>query len=140
MNKTKELNNNDQGKQPKRTAAEWITFTIALSILGIIIGLVIYRIINDKEQPPLIVIVQKPTTLRTNGQYYVPFEIVNEGNKTVESVQILSELKINNKLEETGEQQIDFLSSREKKEGTFIFTKNPQKGQLKIRVASYKSP
>jgi uncharacterized protein (TIGR02588 family) len=140
MNKTKESNNNEQEEQPKRTAAEWLTFSIALSILGTIIGLVIYTIINDKHQPPLILIIQKQTTRKTNGQYSVPFEVVNQGDETAESVQILAELKVNNKLEETGEQQIDFLSSGEKEEGAFIFSNNPQQGQLKIRVASYKLP
>ncbi len=140
MNKTKESNNDEQEEQPKRTAAEWITFSIALSILSTIIGLVIYTIINDKHQPPLILIIQKQTTRKTNGQYSVPFEVVNQGDETAESVQILAELKVNNKLEETGEQQIDFLSSGEKEEGAFIFSNNPQQGQLKIRVASYKLP
>jgi uncharacterized protein (TIGR02588 family) len=139
MNKIKESNNDEQEEQPKRTAAEWTTFTIALSILATIISLVIYTIINDKHQPPLILIIQKQTVRKSNGQYYVPFEVVNQGDETAESVQILAELKVNNKLEETGEQQIDFLASKEKEKGAFIFTENPQEGQLKIRVASYKS-
>jgi uncharacterized protein (TIGR02588 family) len=65
---------------------------------------------------------------------------VNKGDETAESVQILAELKISNKIEETGEQQIDFLSSGEQEEGAFIFTQDPRQGQLKIRVAGYKLP
>ncbi|NJL65340.1 MAG: TIGR02588 family protein [Methylacidiphilales bacterium] len=140
MNKTQESNHDEHEKKPKRTVAEWITFSISLSILASIIGLVIYTLINDKHQPPLISIIQKPTTHKINGQYSVPFEVVKQGDETAESVQIIAELKVNNRLEETGEQQIDFLSSREKEEGAFIFSHNPQQGQLKIRVASYKLP
>jgi uncharacterized protein (TIGR02588 family) len=141
MTKIQESENNIHEKQPvKRTVVEWVTFGIASSILGGIIGLVVYTGLNNKQQPPLIYITQKQVTFKSNKQYYVPFEIVNRGNKTAESVQVLAELKLNNQIEETGEQQIDFLSSGEKEEGAFIFTQDPRQGQLKIRVASYKLP
>jgi uncharacterized protein (TIGR02588 family) len=135
-----ENNAPDAQTPPKRNPAEWLTFGIASSILGGIIGLVIYLGINDKHQPPLISITQKDVIAKGNGQYYVPFEIVNQGDETAESVQILAELKTGEQTEETGEQHIDFLSSGETEEGAFIFTQDPSKGKLKIRVGSYKSP
>jgi uncharacterized protein (TIGR02588 family) len=142
MTEIQESENNtpEEQQKAKRTPAEWVTFGIASSILGGIIGLVIYTGINDKQQPPLMSITQKQITFKGNSQYYVPFEVENKGDETAESVQILAELKINNQIAETGEQQIDFLSSGEKEEGAFIFTQDPRQGQLKIRVASYKSP
>lgn len=54
--------------------------------------------------------------------YYVPFEVVNTGGNTAESVQIMAELLIDGKITETGEQQIDFLSSGKSEEGAFIFS------------------
>ncbi|MEA5574240.1 TIGR02588 family protein [Calothrix sp. UHCC 0171] len=137
---SQETENNELKQQTKRTLAEWVSFSIASLILALIISLIIYIAINDKQEPPFISIIQKQINRKSNGHYYVPFEIVNKGDITAESVQILAELKINDKVEETGEQQIDFLSSGEKEEGTFIFTNDPRQGQLKIRVASYKSP
>ena len=52
----------------------------------------------------------------------------------------MAELSFNDKVLETGTQQIDFLSRREKRSGEFIFSRDPQQGELKIRVASYKLP
>lgn len=135
---------NDDGKKqeqqrPKRTLAEWITFGVATSVLAGIIGLVIYTGVSSKQQPPILNVTQKETIRKVNGKYYVPFEVVNSGDETVESVQILAELQSNN-FEETGEQQIDFLSSQEKQEGAFIFSSDPRQGQLTIRIASYKLP
>lgn len=75
-----------------------------------------------------------------NGQYYIPFEVVNKGEETAASVQIVAELRVNGKVEQKGEQQIEFLSRSEKETGAFIFSKNPEKGELTLRVASYKSP
>lgn len=131
---------NNTNEQPKRTIAEWITFGAATCILSGIVGLVIYTGLTDKQQVPILSVQTKEAIRQANGKYQVPFEITNDGDKTAESVQILAELKVNNGVEQTGEQQIDFLSSKEKEEGAFIFDTDPNKGELKIRVASYKLP
>ncbi|MBN3878599.1 MAG: TIGR02588 family protein [Nostoc sp.] len=127
-------------QQPKRSRAEWITFSIASFILAIIVSLVGYTWLNEKNQPPILSVTKKQTIREINGQFYVPFEVVNSGGDTAESVQIMAELLINGKVTETGEQQIDFLSSGESEEGAFIFSHNPRQGQLNLRVGSYKLP
>lgn len=124
----------------KRSLAEWVTFGVASFILTVIVSLVIYIWLNDKHQPPILSVSNKQAIREVDGQFYVPFEVVNIGEETAESVQIMAELRINGKLEETGEQQIDFLSRNEKEEGAFIFSHNPSEGQLTLRVASYKLP
>ncbi|WP_017655265.1 TIGR02588 family protein [Fortiea contorta] len=126
--------------QPKRSLAEWVTFSAATFILGIIVSLVIYTWLNDKEQPPILSVTQQENIQKKEGQFYVPFEIVNTGGETAEMVQIIAELKINDQDIQTGEQQIDFLSSGETEKGAFVFKENPSKGKLIIRVASYKLP
>jgi uncharacterized protein (TIGR02588 family) len=125
---------------PKRSIAEWVTFSIASFILAIIVSLVGYTWLNEKNQPPILSVTKKETIREIAGQFYVPFEVVNSGGDTAESVQIMAELMIDGKVTETGEQQIDFLSSGESEEGAFIFTKNPRQGQLNLRVGSYKLP
>ncbi|MGV0102484.1 TIGR02588 family protein [Nostoc sp. DSM 114160] len=127
-------------EQPKRSIAEWITFSIASFILAIIVILVGYTWLNEKNQPPILSVTKKQTIREINGQFYVPFEVVNNGGDTAESVQIMAELMIDGKVTETGEQQIDFLSSGESEEGAFIFSHNPRQGQLNLRVGSYKLP
>ncbi|NEU76107.1 TIGR02588 family protein [Hassallia byssoidea VB512170] len=131
---------NQTEQRPKRSLAEWVTFSIATLILTVIVGLVCYTWVNDKHEPPIVSVTNKEKIREVNGQFYVPFEIINNGGETAESVQIIAELKINNEVAETGEQQIDFLSSNEKEEGAFVFSTDPRKGQLTLRVASYKSP
>jgi uncharacterized protein (TIGR02588 family) len=53
---------------------------------------------------------------------------------------VIAELSINGKVEEDGEQQIDFLASGETEEGAFVFSRDPRQGELVVRVASYKLP
>jgi uncharacterized protein (TIGR02588 family) len=126
--------------QPKRSAAEWVTFGAASFILAIVAGLVGYVWLNENDKPPILSVSNKQTIREVDGKYYVPFEVTNTGGGTAESVQIMAELKIGEKVAETGDLQIDFLSSGEREEGAFVFTQNPRQGQLIIRVASYKLP
>ncbi|QLE54480.1 TIGR02588 family protein [Nostoc sp. TCL26-01] len=128
-------------QKPERSLAEWVAFSIALFILGVIITLVGYVWFNDKNQPPILAVTKKQQMIREiNGQFYIPFEVVNTGGQTAESVQIIAELEIGGKVIETGEQHIDFLSDSEQEEGAFIFSKNPNEGKLTVRIASYKLP
>lgn len=64
----------------------------------------------------------------------------NYGGKTAESVEIVARLVVQNNIVETGRQEIDFLSRNEQRSGEFIFSRDPQQGDLKIRVASYRLP
>ncbi|PLZ97417.1 TIGR02588 family protein [Fischerella thermalis CCMEE 5268] len=131
---------NTEQEQPKRSAAEWTTLGISSFILAIIVSLVGYIWLNEKDQPPILSVSYNQKTWEADGQFYVPFEVVNTGGETAESVQLLAELEIEGKVTQTGEQQIDFLSRGEKQEGAFVFNQDPRKGRLTIRVASYKSP
>jgi len=131
-------NNNQQ--QQKRTPAEWITFAIACFILFTLIGLVLYNWLTKKHEPPIISVTRNTPIRETQGQFYVPFAVTNTGGETAESVQIIAELRVNGEVLESGDQQIDFLSSGETQEGAFIFSRNPSQGQLILRSSSYKLP
>lgn len=127
-------------QQSPRSPAEWTSFSIALLIVAVIVGLVIYKWLTQKNQPPVISISPSTEIREAPGQFYVPFEIENTGGETAESVQVMAELRIKGEVEESGEQQIDFLASGEKQEGAFVFSRDPRKGELVVRVASYKLP
>ncbi|MEG5044440.1 TIGR02588 family protein [Microcoleus sp. B4-C1] len=126
--------------QPKRSPAEWVTFAIACSILSILIGLVLYNWVTKKQEPPVISVTRNTPVRETQGQFYVPFAVTNTGGETAESVQIIAELRVNGEVVESGDQQIDFLSSGETQEGAFIFSRNPSQGELIVRSSSYKLP
>lgn len=127
-------------KRPPRSPAEWVAFSIASVILATIAGLVIYLWRTEDQNPPVLTLVQRTEIREAQGQFYVPFEISNTGGKTVESVQVVAEFRNNGQVTELGDQQIDFLSKGEKAEGAFISRHDPRRGDLIIRVASYKLP
>ncbi len=132
--------NQKEQQPPKRTPAEWVTFGIASLILLGVMGSVGYSWITKPEEKAIISINLNQKIRQVNDKFYVPFEVENTGGETAESVQVIAELKFSDKFEETGEQQIDFLSRNEKQSGAFIFSRNPELGELSLRVGSYKSP
>jgi uncharacterized protein (TIGR02588 family) len=130
---------NQSSRRKLRLSAEWITFTINLFLVLVLVGLVLLVWFTADNQPPILS-VKGSSIQHLQGQYYVPFTVTNTGGGTAESVQVLGELAIDGRVEETGEQQLDFLSAGEAQEGAFVFSQDPQKGELTIRVASYKLP
>jgi uncharacterized protein (TIGR02588 family) len=126
--------------QSKRSVAEWVTFAGASFILLTVFGLIGYSWFTKPQTPPLLTVRQSVAVPRGNGQFYVPFEVVNTGGETAEAIQVIAELRVGGQVKETGEQQIDFLSRKEKEEGAFIFSEDPRQGELIVRVASYKQP
>ncbi|MEG4228698.1 TIGR02588 family protein [Microcoleus sp. N9_B2] len=130
--------NNEQ--QQKRAPAEWVTFAIACLILFTVTGLVLYNWVTKKQEPPVISVTRNAQIRETQGQFYVPFTVTNTGGETAESVQIIAELRVNGEIVESGDQQIDFLSSGETQEGAFIFSRDPRQGELIVRSSSYKLP
>lgn len=122
-----------------RSPAERVSLGISLFIVGLIIVLICYTWITGDNNPPVLS-VSKSQVRQVEGQYYVPFTVTNAGGKTAESVEIVAQLLWKNEITEIGRQEVDFLSRQENRSGEFIFSKNPQQGELTIRVASYKLP
>jgi uncharacterized protein (TIGR02588 family) len=124
----------------QRSFAEKVSFTVSLFILSLIVSLICYVWITGDTNPPILSVTTGAEIRETNQQYYVPFTVINNGGSTAESVEVVAELLSENGELETGNQQIDFLSRKEEQEGEFVFSLNPQQGELKVRIASYKSP
>ncbi|EAW38157.1 TIGR02588 family protein [Lyngbya sp. PCC 8106] len=125
----------------QRSFPERLSFGLAISILGLLIFLILYQWKVQENQPPMLVVTVDQEIRQFGTQFYVPFSVSNLGGQTAKSVQVIGELQIEDEnIQQEGEQQIDFLSGGEKASGAFIFTHNPEKGKLIIRVASYKLP
>ncbi|BAU67020.1 hypothetical protein STA3757_44280 [Stanieria sp. NIES-3757] len=123
-----------------RSLAEKVSFSIALAIFGFIISLIIYTWVTGDSNPPVVTVKVGGEIRQVENQFYVPFAVTNQGGRTAEFVEVNAELKVSDQISETGMQQIDYLSSGEEQTGEFIFSYDPNRGKLNLRVASYKSP
>ncbi len=122
-----------------RSLAERVSFVIALSILLLIVGLVFYSWLTGDSEPPILSVSLEKEVREVEGEFYIPFSVTNKGGSTVEAVQIVAELQAE-ELQEIGQQEFNFLSGGEVREGAFISPHNPNLGKLIVRVASYKLP
>lgn len=122
-----------------QSIAERVSLFLASAVVLAILGGVGYLWMRDRNPDPPTLQVTSQVEQR-QGQYYVPFTVINTGGETAATVQVVAELRIDGTLVEWGEQQIDFLSSREEAEGSFILTHDPAAGDLTVRVASYQTP
>ena len=127
-------------KSNRRSLAEKASFSISLFIVTLLVALVCFTWISGDSNPPILSVTTDSNIRHVDQQYYVPFSVINSGGETVESVEVVAKLSFNNDNNETGRQQIDFLSRQEKRSGEFIFNQDPQQGELIVRVASYKLP
>lgn len=124
----------------RQSLAEKVSFLISLSIVTAIVVLIGYTWVTGDTAPPTLSVTTGANIREAERQYYVPFTVSNVGGSTAESVEIIARLLSSDGNLETGSQQINFLSRQEKRNGEFVFTHDPQQGELTIRVASYKSP
>lgn len=123
-----------------RSFAEWLTFSIASLIVAGIVGLVLYSWLTVANQPPVLAIAQSGQIRQAEGNFYVPFTLTNKGGETADAVRVTAELRIDGRVDQRGEQEINFLAGGETEEGVFLFSRNPQNGELILRVVSYQKP
>lgn len=128
------------GTDSPRSLAEWITFSVAALVLCAVIALVIVDWAVNQDRPPAFTVKIVDAVRVDDGRYYVPFSIQNTGGRIARTVQVTAELHLDGSDDETGEQQIDFLSGQEIKRGSFVFNHNPKDGEITLRVASYRLP
>lgn len=122
------------------TIAEGVSLAVSATLLAGVIGLVVYLWASNRQRQPPVLQVSHAEIRRSAGQFYVPFEVTNQGGETAEAVQVVAELRVDDVPVASGEQTIAFLSSQERVRGAFVFTQDPRRGELVIRVASFQYP
>lgn len=123
-----------------RSLAEWTSFGIAALVVLMVAGLVVYVWVSMPTTPPQIELTRSGPVRAEGGQFYVPFTVTNRGGMAAEAVQLIGELHVDGEVVEDGEQQIDVLGSDETREGAFVFSRDPEEGELTLRVASFQQP
>lgn len=74
-----------------------------------------------------------------DGTSHVVVEVVNEGHRAADGVQVSASLTIDGD-EQTGDQTIDFLGAGEQRHVVFVFTGDPADGELEVAVTSFAVP
>ena len=120
-----------------RSPVEWVTFAVAVVIIGIVVALVAVEIPKSKTPSAP---VAEPGVIEARGdRYVVPVIVRNQGQRTATDVQVRATLTVDGE-EHEGDQLVDFLSGGESEEVEFVFEDDPTDGELEVRVTGYGLP
>jgi uncharacterized protein (TIGR02588 family) len=122
----------------RRSAAEWVTFTVSSLVLAAVVALVVAQLGGADGPARPVAEVSGPVEEHPEG-FAVPVEVTNVGHATAAQVQVTAELTIDGEATEA-DQVVDFLAADEVEELTFTFADDPADGELVVRVASFAIP
>jgi uncharacterized protein (TIGR02588 family) len=125
-------------KAATRSGPEWIILGVSASILAaVVLVLVVLAFRTDDPASPA---ADPPGPSRQVGeQFFVPVDIVNNGDVGAAEVQVLAELTIDG-VTSSGDQVVDFLGGGERQQLIFIFDDDPADGELEISVTGFAEP
>jgi uncharacterized protein (TIGR02588 family) len=120
--------------------SEWIVAAFGLILVAGAVGFMLYQAITQESTPPNFSISVDSIDQVNDGGYLVRFRIKNTGRQTAAAVAVEGELKRGAEVAETSAVTLNYVPSDSEREGGFVFSKNPQEYELKIRAKSYEKP
>lgn len=122
----------------RRTAAEWVNFTIAAALVLAVAGAQVARVLGPESPAAPVARPAGPVTER-GGMFQVPVDVVNRGDEAAANVQVNASLEIDGETFD-GDQTLAFLSGRETLRVVFVFDEDPDEGDLSVQVTGFSEP
>lgn len=122
-----------------RTTAERVSMAISLAVvMAVLAGIGSLLLRPDAADANFVLEV---AAVRERGlDHHVLVRVRNDGDRTVENVQVVAALRIDGEEPLEGEQLVLFLAPSTEEEVVFVFNRDPNEGTLDLRVASYATP
>jgi uncharacterized protein (TIGR02588 family) len=129
----------NENRHEKPPVWEWIIAGLGLILVAGAIGFMLYEAITHESSPPNFSISVDSINPNNDG-YLVRFRVKNTGDQTAADVTIEGELKQGAEIVETSAVKLTYVPSASEREGGFVFSKNPNEYELKLRAKSYEKP
>jgi uncharacterized protein (TIGR02588 family) len=122
-----------------RSAAEWVTTGICLALIALLCGAVLYEgYAADDDDPARIEVTVSADRAEQRGDaWYLPFEVENHGDQTVEEVTVVVELLQGEKAVAESETTIMLLGESERVLATAVFENDPRPYTAEGRTRSF---
>lgn len=119
-----------------RSTAEWVTLSVSLAILSLLIGLVLYVSFSGSDESATIGVQPVLEEVRRDGDtHYLPVQVTNGGDRTAEDVQVQLTLESGEVEPASATFTIRFLAGGERKRGVVAFQMDPANGELRSSVS-----
>ena len=128
-------------KEPKRyPLIEWISAGVGLVITSALLAMLIVETVQERDGvPPLLEV--EPTQLTKSGRLYVlEFNVTNGSSATGASVAVEGALMAGSSQVERSSATLAYVPGKSSQRGGLIFTQDPRRHQLELRVTGYERP
>lgn len=126
----------DQRDGDGRSRAEWVVFTAAAVVLGVVLTLVAWQWIARND--PADVSVEVAGIERRNDAFLVSVDVHNDGDRAATDVGVSAELDIDGDVT-AADDSIEFLAGGRTETIEFLFPADPAAGELDVRITSFRS-
>jgi uncharacterized protein (TIGR02588 family) len=126
-------------EKQQRSAAEWATTGIAIALIVLLCGAIVYEgyAAGDNAPARIDVTVSSDQAEQRGEFWYLPFEVQNAGDQTVEEVVVVVELLQGDKSVAQTETTIALLGEQEHVPGVAVFDSDPRPYTAQGRARSF---
>lgn len=123
----------------KTSAIEWGVAFLGFLVVAAATLYMLFYASKGAEGPPLLRVSQV-SVAPMGDAYALRFRARNEGGATVASVHLSAELTQGEEVVERAEASLDYLPRNSNREGAFVFSRDPQDYEVRLRVEGYSEP
>jgi uncharacterized protein (TIGR02588 family) len=122
-----------------RTGAEWLTTGLGILLIALLCGAIIYEGYVAGDDDPATVVIEASTERATerDGRWYVPFDVRNDGDQTIEEIMLVVELFDGEAVVAEAETTIMLLGEDERVAGMAVFEEDPRPYRAEGRPRSF---
>ena len=122
-----------------RTGAEWVTTAIAVALIALLCGAILYEGYVAADGDPARIEVETSTAQaeQRGGSWYVLFAVSNSGDETVEEIALIIELFDGDEVVAEAETTIALLGEDERITGMAVFAADPRPFRAEGRTRSF---
>lgn len=123
----------------QKNAVEWTVFALAAIIVLASVGGLVFLSVQSHERPPELE-ARALAPQRTASGFVVPVQVRNKGDRTAEAVHVEVSLKSGEETVERSEMTFDYLPRHSEREGSAIFSRDPQCCSIEARTTAFDTP
>ncbi len=127
-----------QGKAP--ALLEWIAGGLGAIIAVIMVAVMATEALTTRPGVPPLLHVEPVALQAASGQFVLEVKVVNRSRQTAAAVEIEGELMQSGEAVETSSATLTYVPGNSAGEAGLVFTADPRRHQLRLRVLGYEKP
>jgi uncharacterized protein (TIGR02588 family) len=121
------------------TPLEWVAALLGLVVVLAALVVLVHQALLGGDGPPVIA-TEVTAVERGGGSYRVEVRVVNRGGRTAAQLKIEGTIEGPGGVPETSDTVIDYLPAHSTQPINLLFTRDPRRAQLAVRVVSFTDP